>query len=150
MAGILYFAASETIRSRCNDRKLSGTVIRAPPGSAPRFAMAVWISVALCTVATIGSTLNSAAESMNEGMKKDSAPGTDSGLYMSATRVAFDVRSRNNDKYFPVMVACRMVKPVMLPPGWAMLEAKPLPIGSETDTKTIGIDDVAFFSAATT
>jgi aryl-alcohol dehydrogenase-like predicted oxidoreductase len=31
------------------------------------------------------------------------------------------------------------VKPVMLPPGWARLAARPLPIGSDTVTNTIGI-----------
>jgi hypothetical protein len=48
------------------------------------------------------------------------------------------------------MLAFSMVNPVMLPPGRAMLATNPLPIGSETDTKTMGIVRVACISAVTT
>src|SRR5262249_46462722 len=51
---------------------------------------------------------------------------------------------------FPAMLACRMVNPVMLPPGRAMLATNPLPIGSETNTNTMGIVRVASISAVTT
>ena len=48
------------------------------------------------------------------------------------------------------MVAGRIVNPVMLPSGRAMLATNPLPIGSDTDTNTIGIVRVACISAVTT
>src|ERR1700747_1429693 len=58
--------------------------------------------------------------------------------------------SFNSETYFPAMLAFRMVNPVMLPPGRAMLATNPLPIGSETDTKTMGNVRVACISAVTT
>jgi len=48
------------------------------------------------------------------------------------------------------MVAGRIVNPVMFPSGRAMLATNPLPIGSDTDTNTIGIVRVTCISAVTT
>src|SRR5262249_53055228 len=76
--------------------------------------------------------------------------GTEAGLYIRATRASRGPISFNIETYFPAMLAFRMVNPVMLPPGRAMLATNPLPIGSETDTKTMGIVRAACISAVTT
>jgi len=67
-----------------------------------------------------------------------------------ATRASCGIISFSIDRYLPVMVAGKIVNPVMLPPGRAMLATNPLPIGSDTDTNTIGIVRVASISAVTT
>src|SRR2546423_4988393 len=69
---------------------------------------------------------------------------------MSATRASCGTISFNISRYFPAMLACSTVKPVMLPPGRAMLATNPLPIGSDTATNTIGIVPVARMSALAT
>jgi hypothetical protein len=50
---------------------------------------------------------------------------------------------------FPTIEYSRKEKPVMFPPGWAMLAMNPWATGSLTTAKTIGIDVVARWSAAT-
>src|SRR5215472_17330020 len=67
-----------------------------------------------------------------------------------ATRASCGIISFSIDRYLPVMVAGKIVNPVMLPPGRAMLATNSLPIGSDTDTNTIGIVRVASISAVTT
>ena len=46
------------------------------------------------------------------------------------------------------MLYSKFEKPVILPPGWAMLWTKPAPTGSGTFTNTIGIVRVACCSGA--
>src|SRR3954470_14285983 len=78
------------------------------------------------------------------------ASGAEFGLYMMATWASCGTISFNISRYFPAMLACRTVKPVMLPPGRAMLATNPLPIGSDTATNTIGRVVVACISATVT
>src|SRR6516164_4039259 len=117
------------IRSRCTLMKLSGTRTRPLPDSLPSFVRAFSISDASCTSAVMGRTFNFVADSMNGREKNVPLPGTESGLYMMATRASCGTISFNISRYFPAMLACRTVKPVMLPPGRAMLSTNPLPIG---------------------
>src|SRR2546429_2853389 len=141
---------SETIRSRCTLMKLSGTRMRPLPDSVPSFMMAFSISDGSCTSAVMGRTFNFVADSMN-GREKNLPPaGTEFGLYMMATRASSGTISFNISRYFPAMLACRTVKPVMLPSGRAMLATNPLPIGSDTATNTIGMVRVARISASVT
>ena len=49
--------------------------------------------------------------------------------------------------YLPPIEDSTNVKPVMLPPRCARLAARPLPIGSDTVTNTIGIACVSWKSA---
>src|SRR5439155_24972326 len=69
---------------------------------------------------------------------------------MMAARTSCGTISFSIDRCLPVMVAGKIVNPVMLPPGRAMLATNPLPTGSATDTNTIGIVRVACMSAVTT
>jgi hypothetical protein len=71
-------------------------------------------------------------------------------LYIRATRASCGTISFNISRYFPAMLPRRTVKPVMLPPGRAILATNPLPIGSDTATNTIGMVCVACISAAVT
>ena len=41
-------------------------------------------------------------------------------------------------EHLPIIVGSKLVKPVMFPPGLGKLVTKPLPIGSEALTKTMG------------
>src|SRR5215472_6297544 len=131
-------AVSEMMSSRCTVVKLSGTRATPLPVSPPSFVIVFSISAGSCTSAMIGCTLYFAAASMNAPAKKVPASGTESGLYIRATRASCGTMSFNIETYFPAMLACRMVNPVMFPPGRAMLATNPPPIGSETDTKTMG------------
>src|SRR6516165_321791 len=56
--------------------------------------------------------------------------------------------SRSISSHLPAIDASKLVKPVMLAPGCAMLATSPLPSGSETWTKTIGIVSVALCRAS--
>src|SRR5712691_8405072 len=120
-------AVSEMIRSRCTLMKLSGTRMRPLPDSLPSFLMAFSISGASCTSTVMGRTFNFLADSTNGREKKVPASGTECGLYMMATWASCGTISFNISIYFPAMLACRTVKPVMLPPGRAMLATNPLP-----------------------
>jgi hypothetical protein len=51
--------------------------------------------------------------------------------------------SRNSSSHLLPMLASKLVKPVMIPPGRAKLSTKPVPIGSETAVNTIGIQGAA-------
>ena len=48
------------------------------------------------------------------------------------------------------MAGSKLWKPVMFPPGCGRLVTNPLPTGSETQVKTIGMERVAFSVAETT
>src|SRR5262245_34820271 len=110
-------AVSEMIKSRWTLMKLSGTTTSPLPDSVPRSLTAFSISDGSCTSAVMGRTLSFAAASMN-GREKNLPPsGTEFGLYMMATRASCGTASFNISRYFPAMLACRTVKPVMLPPG---------------------------------
>src|SRR6266576_1255469 len=122
-------AVSEMIRSRCTLMKLSGTRMRPLPDSLPSFMMAFSISDASCTSAVIGRTFNFVADSVNGSEKNLPPSGTECGLYMMATWASCGTISFNISRYFPAMLACRTVKPVMLPPGRAMLATNPNRIG---------------------
>src|SRR5262245_26066664 len=123
--------------------KLSGTRTMPLPDSLPSFVMAFSISDGSCTSAMMGCTCNFVADSMN-GREKNLPPsGTEFGLYIRATRASCGTISFNISRYFPAMLPRRTVKPVMLPPGRTMLATNPLPIGSDTATKTIGMVRVA-------
>ena len=56
--------------------------------------------------------------------------------------------SFNSSTHLPPTSGSTAVKPVMLPPGCARLEVKPLPIGSATTANTIGIVRVSRARAA--
>ena len=50
--------------------------------------------------------------------------------------------------HLPAVRGSRLVKPVILPPGFAMLLTQPPPIGSTTTAKTMGMVEVACARAA--
>src|SRR5437868_5501353 len=98
----------------------------------------------------MGRTFNFVADSLKGRAKNAPPAGTEIGLYMRVARASCGTISFNISRYFPATLACRTVKPVMLPPGRAMLATNPLPIGSDTATNTIGIVRVACINAAVT
>src|ERR1700758_1593632 len=73
----------------------------------------------------MGRTFNFVADSMN-GREKNLPPsGTEFGLYMMAARASCGTISFNISRYFPATLACRTVKPVMLPPRSRQARDKP-------------------------
>ena len=72
------------------------------------------------------------------------------GLNRSPTRAVRGAIAFNSSIHLPPTAGSLVVKPVMLPPGWAKLAAKPLPIGSDTTANTIGIVRVSRASALVT
>src|SRR5712692_5926738 len=76
---------------------------------------------------------------LSKGLKKnDPPPGAVRGLNTTATRTMAGTNSLSIPSHLPVRDGWKLVKPVALPPGRAMLVTKPLPKGSETPTNTIG------------
>ena len=56
----------------------------------------------------------------------------------------------NSSTHLPPSAESSTVKPVIFPAGRAKLAAKPLPIGSDTVTKTIGLVGISRARALTT
>ena len=67
---------------------------------------------------------------------------------MTNTRLTPGAISLSTPSHFPPMEASKLVNPVTFPPGRAKLSMKPLSTGSATLTKTIGIAEVIWRSAA--
>src|SRR5262245_5501004 len=76
-------------------------------------------------------------------------PAAVAGSRNTNARVTLGAISLSNSAHFPLMLYSKFKKPVILPPGWAMLCTKPAPIGSGTFTNTIGMVRVACCSGAT-
>jgi hypothetical protein len=72
------------------------------------------------------------------GHQRDDAPPSGAVLGLTATRVMAGAISLSISSHFPVSDGSKLVNPVVLPPGRAMLATKPLPKGSDTPTNTIG------------
>ena len=71
----------------------------------------------------------------------------DAGLNSIATRTTRGAISLSSSSHLPAMVGSVKVKPVTLLPGRAKLATKPLPIGSATIAKTMGMVSVCCSSA---
>src|SRR5258707_14354876 len=69
---------------------------------------------------------------------------------MRATRATSGAISFNVSNHFPPIAGSKETKPVILPPGRAMLATKPEPIGLLAFANTIGMVRVACCRAATT
>ena len=67
---------------------------------------------------------------------------------MTAARATPGATCLSNSSHFPIIEGAKLVKPVVLPPGRAMLATKWLPTGSDTPMNTIGIVYVACSRAA--
>ena len=70
-------------------------------------------------------------------------------LAMIANRRRPGTTSRKSSSRLPARSADWFDKPVTLPPGRARLATKPVPTGSPAAAKTIGMTDVACFTART-
>jgi hypothetical protein len=70
------------------------------------------------------------------------------GLITSAARVTRGAISLSIASHFPATVVSKLVRPVTLPPGRGKLATKPLPTGSRTTAKTMGMVRVCCSSAA--
>ena len=69
------------------------------------------------------------------------------GLQKKAIRLTRGKASFKSSSLLPPSSGERIAKPVTLAPGFARLSTSPLPTGSPTPVKTIGIVRVAFFAA---
>jgi hypothetical protein len=96
----------------------------------------------------IGTTLSDRAAVSNEGIKADT--GAVSGLNMIATRLSPGAISESSSTHLPPSEASQRAKPVIFPPGRGSPATKPLPTGSATFTKTIGIVRVSRWRPAVT
>ena len=96
----------------------------------------------------IGSTASERAIGSNALRKNDPPSGAVFGQNTTATRAMPGATSFSISSHFPVSDGSKLVNPVALPPGRAMLATKPLPIGSDTPTNTVGIVRVSRRSAA--
>src|SRR6516165_7967635 len=74
--------------------------------------------------------------------------GVVAGLNKKATRLTCGAISLRSSSHLLVIVGSVRVKPVTLPPGRARLATKPLPTGSATTAKTMGIVAVCCSTAA--
>src|SRR5438132_5737727 len=97
--------------------------------------------------AAIASTPKDGAAALR-GFRKYSAYGAVAGLNKKATRATRGAISLSSSSHLPAIVGSILVKPVTLPPGRGKLATKPLPTGSETDTKMTGTVRVCCSSAA--
>src|ERR1017187_5483307 len=70
------------------------------------------------------------------------------GLKSRAIREGLGAISRRRSSHLPPSDDSKFMNPVIEPPGRARLSTKPLPIGSATFTKTIGVPDVTALIAA--
>jgi hypothetical protein len=66
-----------------------------------------------------------------------------SGLKRSAVRLKPGAICLRSSSHFPISDSSMKMKPVILPPGLAILATCPKPTGSLDSTKTIGIERVA-------
>ena len=66
-----------------------------------------------------------------------------SGLNLSPARVMSGTTSLSSSIHLPPSDDSRLMNPVMLPPGCGRLLTNPLPTGSDTMRKTMGIDLVS-------
>jgi hypothetical protein len=90
------------------------------------------------TGAAIASTAKEVAAALN-GFSQYSAYGADTGLNSIATRAMRGAICLSSSSHLPAIVGSVKMKPVTLPPGRAKLATKPLPIGSATIAKTMGM-----------
>src|SRR5262245_39867081 len=99
------------------------------------------------TGASIASTAKDEAAALN-GLRKALAYGATAGLNSIATLATCGAISLSSSNHLPASEPTIAWKPVTLPPGRARLATKPLPTGSETVAKTMGMVRVCSNSAA--
>src|SRR5262249_44503759 len=131
-------AASDVISTRWASVKLSGIATRPPFGSPACAAMTVSNSDRSRTGAAIAWIAKDAAAALN-GFRKMSRYGVVAGLNKKAARLTLGAISLSSSSHLLAIVGSVKMKPVTLPPGRAKLATKPLPIGSATIAKTMGI-----------
>src|SRR6266403_1064386 len=130
--------SSDVIATRWASVKLSGIAIRPPFGSRACAAMTDSSSDLSRTGVAIASTAKEAAAAL-KGFSQYSAYVADTGLNSIATRATCGAISLSISSHLPAIVGSVKMKPVTLPPGRRKLAMKPLPIGSATIAKTMGI-----------
>src|SRR6516225_6547585 len=147
MAGTPKRAASDMISARWTSMKVSGITIRPPFCARACAAMTASSSDVSRTDAAIGSTAKDDAAALN-GFRNASAYGATAGLNSIATLVTRGAISLSSSNHLPPSEPSKAWKPVTFPPGRARLATKPLPTGSETVAKTMGMVRVCCRSAA--
>ena len=135
------------ISARWATMKASGITIRPPFGSRACAAMTDSSSDLSRTGAAIASTAKDAAAAL-KGFRKYSEYGAVAGLNRKATRVTRGAISLSSSSHLPAIVGSIRMKPVTLPPGRGKLATKPLPTGSATIAKMMGMVRVCCSSAA--
>jgi len=96
------------------------------------------ISCISLTGATLASTPRDTAAALNE-TRNASIKVADGGLYIKVILPTLGAISFKSSAHLPPSDGTMGVKPVALPPGRGRLATKPLPTGSATNRKTIGM-----------
>src|SRR5262245_40778516 len=107
-------------------------------GSPANAAIALSIPALSCTVARTSFMPTDGAAVSSAGQKIEW--GAVSGLNMTATRARLGTVSFRICSHLPAMTASKLLKPVMLPPGFERFVTRPSPIGSghENDRNRLG------------
>ena len=135
------------IRSRLDVVTGFGITIRPPLGSVANAVIARSISAASRTLAALTTNPNEGAAASAD--RRNAAFAAVSMCRRAATRVTPGATFLSASSHFPPIGGSKCVNPVMLPPGCDKLSMNPLPTGSATLAKTIGMVRVAFCKAAT-
>src|SRR5215471_4347902 len=128
----------------CASVKLSGITIRPPFGSRACAATTDSSSDKSRTGAAIASTAKEGAAALKE-LSQNSAYVAAAGLNTIVTLATRGAISLSSSSHLPPSASSLTAKPVTLPPGRGKLATKPLPTGSATVAKTIGMLRVEFF-----
>src|SRR5262249_5098893 len=130
-------ALESLISTRWATEKLSDITISPPFGSRASAANTDSNSALSPTGAAIASTATEAAAL--KGFSQYSAYVAVAGLNSIATRATRGAISLSSSINLPAIVGSETLKPVTLPPGCGKLATKPLPTGSLTFAKMIGM-----------
>src|SRR5262249_36015432 len=134
------------ISRRWATRELVCIQVRPPCGSRASAAITDSRSDLSRTGAAIASTANETAAAL-KGFSQYSAYVAAAGLNSIATRLTRGAISLSSSSHLPPSESSVVEKPVTLPPGRGKLATNPLPTGSATMAKTIGIVRVCCRSA---
>src|SRR5262249_4673708 len=131
-------AASDVISTRWASVKVFGITIRPPFGLRACAPMTASSSDLSRTGAVIASTAKDAAVAL-KGFSQYSKYVAVAGLNRKATLATRGAISLSSSSHLPAIAGSIVTKPVTFPPGRGKLATKPLPIGSATSAKTMGM-----------
>src|SRR5262245_32953703 len=135
------------IRSRRSNVDGAGATTKPPFGSCANAVISRSTSVALVTPADV--TVTPSEEDADSAARKNETLAAILGSWTTATRRTEGAICLRTSSHFPPIAGSKLWNPVILPPGRARSVTNPLPTGSDTWVKTIGIVLVIGFNADT-